>query len=179
MFVSTVDCLDCNAQRNEKFLSWNNRSPGLSKIEKLSNRDFSRIFASRLLISTERCGDHVSVGAGGLCTCGGCDGRRTRVVGPANAARLSRRDAAEKGARERGRESARERYVGAREKSRLVKPLSEKPAWLLDRPALRSVLHCAPCEAELSRYLLALPLARRDPGSTLRSRSRASPAGKS
>jgi len=42
----------------------------------------------------------------------------------------------------------------------LVKPLSEKqPAWLLDRPALRSVLHCAPCEAELSRST-SFPLAR-------------------
>lgn len=70
--------------------------------------------------------------------------------------RTKGREREREGARER--KCARERYVGVRERSRLVKPLSEKPAWLLDRPALRSVLHCAPCEAELSRYLPALPL---------------------
>lgn len=58
---------------------------------------------------------------------------------------------------ERERECARERYVWVREKSRLVKPLSEKPAWLLGRPALRSVLYCAPSEAELfERHYISL-----------------------
>lgn len=89
--------------------------------------------------------------------------RRTDERRVYRVATRQRREYARERERERGRESARERYVGVREKSRLVKPLSEKPAWLLDRPALRSVLHCAPCEAELSRYLLALPLARCDP----------------
>jgi len=84
-------------------------------------------------------------------------------VGPANGASIASRRSREGSTRERKREKARERYVGVREKSRLVRPLSEKPAWLLDRPALRSVLHCAPCEAELLRYLLAFPLTHRDP----------------
>ncbi|XP_076174102.1 uncharacterized protein LOC143150008 isoform X2 [Ptiloglossa arizonensis] len=43
----------------------------------------------------------------------------------------------------------RKRHVG-QERSRDWLSRLEKPAWLLDRPALRSVLHCAPSEPELS-----------------------------
>lgn len=60
---------------------------------------------------------------------------------------------------EGAKERACERDTWRRERSRDWLSRSEKPAWLLDRPALRSVLHCAPCEAELSRFTLPLSLA--------------------
>lgn len=49
-----------------------------------------------------------------------------------------------KGAKER------EIYLAGQERSRDWLSRLEKPAWLLDRPALRSVLHCASSELELS-----------------------------
>lgn len=49
--------------------------------------------------------------------------------------------------RKRGREE--KRHV-VQERSRDWLSRLEKPAWLLDRPALRSVLHCASNEPELS-----------------------------
>lgn len=114
-----------------------------------------RIFAPRLQISIAR-----SSIRGGR---GSRRGRGEEVYDvPARVADASRRGTGERRvyrvatprrrerAGARGRERTRERYATVREKSRLVKPLSEKPAWLLGRPALRSVLHCAPCEAELS-----------------------------
>lgn len=60
---------------------------------------------------------------------------------------------------EGAKERACERDTWRRERSRDWLSRLEKPAWLLDRPALRSVLHCAPCEAELSRFTLPLSLA--------------------